>query len=131
MGKISDPKERHDAYHGFVQAVYANPQAIQQAAASSSTNVGAVMLSIIFAIITWHIPSELANAAAESGSSPATLFIGEYMFQPFPPNEAELGTALMKLLHDMKNSVDIETWSTFERRLPVNVRRLLREAYKL
>ena len=119
MAKISDRTERRDAFQGFIQAVYANPQAIQQA----DKNVAAVCVSILFAILSWHVP--------DSSYSSNLLTSTEYQFVPFPPAEAELGAALVKLMHDMKVSVGEETWHLVQKGLPVNVRRLLRENYQL
>jgi hypothetical protein len=120
MAKIRDPTERRDAFQGFIKVVYANPQAIQQAA----VNVSDAIASILFAIVTWHIPAEMPEQSS-------VLLTGDYNFRPFPPTEAELGTALAKLIQDMKTSVGDETWHTVEKKLPVNVRRSLREAYHL
>jgi transportin-1 len=121
MAKIIDPVERRDAYQGFVKVVYANPQAIQEAA----VNVSDAITSILFAIITWHLPAD------GSGQELTTaLFVGDYNFQPFPATEAELGAALTKLVQDIKQSVGEETWLSVSKKLPVNVRRLLREAYQ-
>jgi transportin-1 len=114
MAKITDPKERRDAYTGFIRAVYANPNAIQAA----SANVADAISSILFAVMSWHMPSHGVD------------FIN-VQFEPFPHSEAELGNALSKLLQDIKTSVGIETWSKVQAQLPVNVRRLLREAYQL
>jgi hypothetical protein len=120
MAKITDPNERRDAFQGFIQAVYANPEAIKEAAA----NVADSVASIIFAIVTWHMPTDLPDQST-------VLLSGDYNFRPFPQQEAELGAALFKLLHDMKSSIGHETWLSVQKNLPVNVRRLLREAYKL
>lgn len=114
MAKISDPKERRDAYTGFIRAVYANPNAIQEA----SVNVADAISSILFAIVSWHMPSSGVDVI-------------NVQFEPFPHSEAELGNALSKLLHDIKASVGDETWGNVKKLLPVNVRRLLLEAYHL
>ena len=120
MAKIRDATERRDAFQGFIQVVYANPQAIQQAAA----NVSDAIVSILFAIVTWHIPDELPEEST-------SLLSGDYSFLPFPPTEAELGATLVKLVQDMKLSVGEDVWYTVTKRLPVNVRKLLRETYQL
>jgi transportin-1 len=120
MAKIRDPTERRDAFQGFVQSVYANPQAIQQAAA----NVADAIASVLFAIVTWHMPSEVSDQST-------ALLTGEYKFRPFPQTEHELGTALARLIQDLKSSVGEDTWHSVQKELPVNVRRLLREAYQL
>jgi len=121
LAKVSDPTERRDAFEGFVKSVYANPQAIQRA----SVNVSGAIASILFAVITWHIPQDLPAQSA-------VLLNGEqYNFRPFPQQEAELGAALVRLVQDMKASVGSDTWLAVEKELPVNLRRLLREAYNL
>lgn len=120
MAKISDPTERRDAFQGFVQVVYANPQAIQHAAA----NVADAIASVLFAIVTWHLPPELSD-------QPSALLTGDYKFRPFPEAERELGMALARLILDIKSSVGEEEWHSVQKALPVNVRRLLREAYQL
>jgi transportin-1 len=120
MAKIHDPTERRDAFQGFVKAVYANPQAIQQA----STNVADAIASVLFAIVSWHMPSELSDESTQ-------MLTGDYKFRPFPQTEQELGTALVRLIQDLKSSVGEDTWHSVQKELPVNVRRLLREAYQL
>jgi transportin-1 len=114
MARIADPTERRDAFQGFVQAVYANPTAIQSAAAKPADAIS----SILFAIVSWHMPEDVDSNG-----------IASVQFQPFPPIEAELGEALKKLLQDIKTSAGEDTWSMVDTQLPVNVRRLLREVY--
>jgi hypothetical protein len=116
MAKITDATERRDAYTGFIRAVYANPNAIQDA----SNNVADTISSILFAVVSWHMPQ---------GEGPRDFV--NVQFEPFPQNEAELGQALSKLLLDIKSSVGDDTWEVVQRQLPVNVRRLLREVYHL
>jgi hypothetical protein len=120
IAKIMDPTERRDAFTGFCKALYANPQAIQQGAA----NVADVISSILFAIVSWHIPPE-ASIDAED------FLTRDYGFQPFPPTEAELGNQLGQLVRDIKSSVGEDVWKAVQNQLPVNVRRLLHEAYGL
>jgi transportin-1 len=114
MAKVVDPKERRDAFTGFIRAVYANPNAIQTA----TSNVADAISAILFAVVSWHMSSHEGD------------FIN-VQFEPFPHSEAELGNALSKLLKDIKSSVGDETWENVQKQLPVNVRRLLREAYQL
>ena len=116
LAKIEDPTERRDGFQGFIKVLYANPQAIQSAAANASDAVA----SILFAIITWHIPEHVHSAS---------ILTGEYAFHPFPPREAELGASIRGMIHDMKTFVGEETWQSVQNGLPVNVRRLLRENY--
>ena len=120
MARISDMVERRDAFQGFIQAVYANPDAIRQAHA----NVAETIASILFAIVTWHMPADIPEQST-------VLLNGDYNFRPFPQQEAELGAALVKLVHDMKASIGDEMWQSVQKNLPVNVRRLLREVYHL
>ena len=121
LGKIRDPAERHDAFTGFVQAIYANPQAIGHA----SDSVIDSMVSILFAILTWHIPEDLPDDSYKK------MLTDKYRFIPFPVSETELGTALVKLVQDMKQSVGENEWNIITKRLPVNVRKLFREVYNL
>lgn len=120
LAKISDPVERRDAFQGLVQAVYANPGAVQQATA----NVPDAIASILFAVVSWHIPADYMERSD-------VLLKGDYNFQPFPTTESELGSALQRLMQDMKTSVGEDTWKMVQKALPVNVRRLLRESYNL
>jgi transportin-1 len=135
MGKIIDPRERRDAYEGFLRVVYANPNALQQAANTSRRELADVMVVILVCIATWHVPSELTfeGATVEKVTYDANgNGDSDYShFRPFPPTEAELGKALAKFMQDMKVSVGDETWQLVQRRLPVNVRRLVREAYQI
>lgn len=119
MAKIVDPTERRDAFNGFCSAVYANPQAIQKA----STNASSAISSILYAIVSWHIPPESLVEDADD------ILSGKYGLLPFPSNEAELGSRLSQLIRDIRTSVGQETWQETENLMPVNVRRLLREAY--
>lgn len=123
MAKISDPGERRDAFEGFIKAIYANPQCIQTAAA----NVSDAITSILFALVSWHMPPQEENDYEHISD----ILTGEYAFQPFPQHEAELGTKLVQLVREIKTSVGEEPWSKVQSQLPVNVRRLLREAYQL
>jgi transportin-1 len=121
LGKIRDPSERHDAFTGFVQVIYANPQAMGHA----SGNVIDSMVSILFAILTWHIPEDLPDDSYKK------MLTDKYRFVPFPASEADLGAALVKLVQDMKQSVGENEWQIVTKRLPVNVRKLFREFYNL
>ncbi len=125
MAKISDPTERRDAFEGFIQALYANPQCIHQIA----RNVTDAVSSILFAIVSWHMP--LDPLEGDDDEEPSSFLYGEYTFYPFPTTEAKLGEALRQLINDIKASVGHEEWHRINQQLPVNVRRLLREAYQL
>mmetsp|Transcript_38685 Transcript_38685/g.93533 ORF Transcript_38685/g.93533 Transcript_38685/m.93533 type:complete len:1003 (+) Transcript_38685:66-3074(+) len=120
ISKVLDPTERRDAFTGFCKALYANPQAIQQC----GVNVADVISSILFAIISWHIPPE-------TNTEQVDFLTGDYGFQPFPPSEAEIGLQLAKLMKDIKASVGPDVWGSTQAQLPVNVRRLLQKAYDL
>ena len=115
MSKISDPAERRDAFEGFVAALRANPHSIQ----SAGPDVGEVITSILFAVVSWHIPSS---------EIPSNLLSGPYRFEPFPPEFNELLTALRQLLHDIKTS-SVEAWTGIEGQMPENVKRLMKEVY--
>lgn len=122
MAKISDPTERRDAYQGFVLSVNANPQAIQTA----TTNVTDTLTAIIFAILSWHIPTDddtpVQDLLHDTNSN---------KLQPFPPGETELYNALGKLMHDLKVSVSAEMWDQVYEQMPVNIRQLLKDVYQL
>lgn len=116
MAKIADPTERRDAFQGFVQAIYANPEAIQRATVNASDSIA----SILFAVVSWHMPQDFDPAA-----------IYQVQFEPFPQEQSDVETSLRKLLHDIKKSVGNDTWSAVEKGIPVNVRQFLREAYQV
>lgn len=120
MGRISDPNERREAYEGFLKVVYLNSSAIHRV---HGQDVVTVIVSIIKCIMTWHLPS---HPLMEEPSE-----VPENQFRPFPPTEAKLGEALSQLLVNIKSSVGDETWLMVQRTLPVNARKLLREAYQL
>ncbi|KAL7568429.1 hypothetical protein ACA910_012143 [Epithemia clementina (nom. ined.)] len=125
LAKISDPNERRDAFQGFIQVLYTNPQAIAQA----SANVQDAVACILFAVITWHMPP-----TQELSDRSVVLLLnggGDYSFVPFPPHEVELQRSVRGLMHDMKNFVGEDVWLSVQKNLPVNVRRLLRENYQL
>ena len=120
LSRISDLTEKRDAFTGLCNALYANPQAIQQAQASPPD----VITSILFAIVSWHIPADFPNDINE-------FLNGDYNFVPFPQEEAALGNSLAQLIQNIKSSVGAESWKIVESRLPVNVMRLFREVYRL
>ena len=120
LSRISDVAEKRDAFTGLCSALYANPQAIQQVEASDSD----VITSILFAITSWHIPSDFPEDIN-------SFLNGDYNFRPFPPLEADLGKQLAQLIQNIRSSVGREVWKVVENRLPVNLRRLFREVYHL
>lgn len=119
LSRVLDPTERREAFTGLCNALYANPQAIRQVDA----DVPNVITSILFAILTWHIPPEIPRDTDD-------FLNGDYGFIPFPPTEPELGQRLAQLIRDIRTSVGEESWKKSQDRLPVNVRRLFREAYQ-
>eukprot|EP00980_Cylindrotheca_fusiformis_P021477 scaffold8353_cov138-Cylindrotheca_fusiformis.AAC.8 len=118
IAKILDPVERRDAFTGFCMALYANPQAIQQ----TTANVADVISSILFAIVSWHVPPEASMDEPD-------YLTGAYGFRPFPPTDVELGNQLGQLSRNIKSSVGEDIWKSVESHLPGNVRQLLRETY--
>jgi transportin-1 len=119
LSRISDPTEKRQAFNGLCNSLYANPQAIQQV----DVSVPDVISSILFAIQTWHIPSDFPQDTND-------FLYGDYSFLPFPPTEAELGNRIAQLIQDLRSSVGEDSWKMVQDRLPVNVRRLFREAYQ-
>jgi hypothetical protein len=120
LSRISDVTEKRDAFTGLCNALYANPQAIQQVQASPPD----VITSIMFAITSWHIPADFPDDINE-------FLNGDYHFVPFPQEEAALGNSLAQLVQNIKTSIGEDSWKTVEGRLPVNVLRLFREVYRL
>jgi len=120
LSKISDATEKRDAFVGLCNALYANPQAIQQVQAS----VPDVITSIMFAISSWHIPADFPDDMNN-------FLHGNYQFIPFPPEEAALANRLSQLLQSIKGSVGADSWKTVESRLPGNIQRLFREVYQV
>ena len=118
MSKISDNTERHDAFAGFVAAVRANPHCIEQASGQSS--VGDVITSLLFAVVSWHIPEDETSIE---------LLTGPYRFEPFP-DYPDLLSSLRSLLHDLKTSLG-NVWAEVEAPMPPNVKRLLQEVYRI
>lgn len=123
LAKIADPTERRDGFEGFIKAIYANPQCIQ----SASANVSDAIASVLFALVSWHMPPQEETDYDQVSE----ILNGEYTFQPFPQHEAELGKKLVQLVREIRTSVGEETWTKVQNQLPVNVRRLLREGYNL
>ncbi|KAG7351775.1 heat repeat-containing protein [Nitzschia inconspicua] len=121
LSRITDVTERRDAFNGFCHALYANPQAIHQV---DNVGIPHVITSILFAILTWHIPSDVPRDTDD-------FLSGSYGFTPFPPTEAELGQRLSQLIRHIRSSVGGHVWKKSQDRLPVNVRRLFREAYQI
>ena len=116
MSKISDPTERKDAFEGFLLSIHANPQCINQ----SSSSLVDTITTILFAIVSWHIPRNNFSH---------NLLVGKYEFCPFPSEQADLGQALGNLVQDLKASAGDNLWSEVQRQMPVNVRKLMNDVY--
>jgi transportin-1 len=114
--KINDLLERRDAFEGFMLAFKANPQSIMTAADQLSDT----LTTILFAVVSWHVPC---------GNLSPTLLSGEYAFEPFPKEHADLCENLRVFLHHLKDLVGLQEWNGIENNMPVNVRRLFRETY--
>ena len=117
MSKISNPVERRDAFAGFVTALRANPHSVQNA----GTTLEEATTSIMFAVVSWHMPSSQIVP---------DLLSGPYGFEQFPAEFGELLESLRGLLRDLRTSSG-EGWERIERHMPVNVKRLMREEYGL
>lgn len=117
LSKISNPIERRDAFKGFVLALRANPHSIQSAGPDLSQSIVAIM----FACLSWHI--YLLEGA--------NLLDGNYRFQPFPSEFAELKESLTQLLNDLKTSAGQSSWNQVETQMPANVKRLMKEVYNI
>lgn len=118
MSKISNTGERRDAFAGFVAALRANPHSIQS---TGSTDITDVITSILFAVVSWHIPSS---------EIPSNLLSGPYGFEPFPDEFGDLLASLRQLLFDLKSSVG-EAWNQIDGQMPTNVKRLMKEVYHI
>ena len=113
--KIYDLTERRDAFEGLMLAIQANPQSITMAA----EQVSDILTAILFAVVSWHVPS---------GNLSPTLLSGKYSFESFPEEHADLCENLRVFLHHLKDIYSNE-WSSIQNNMPVNVRRLFREIY--
>ncbi len=116
--KIGDQTERRDAFEGVLCTIKANPESIR----SASTNIFETISGFLFALVSWHIPA--------NNYSPS-LLSGNYAFVAFPSAHADLQQKLGMFLHQLKVEVGAEQWDHAEKKLPVNVRKLLREQYHL
>merc|ERR1712176_715899 len=105
LSKISDVTEKRDAFIGLCNALYANPQAIHHVQAGPPD----VITSILFAITSWHIPSNFPDDINN-------FLNGEYNFVPFPQTEAALGNRLAQLIQNIRSSVGGEAWKIVENR---------------
>jgi len=115
MTKISDLTERRDAFEGFILTVQANPDTLTNASENDIT-------SILFAVVSWHIP--VGNVSPE-------LLKGKYAFVPFPDSYPELSQRIGLFLHSLKDLIGADSWGDIEKHMPVNVRQLLHDQYHL
>jgi len=114
--KIDNLTERRDAFEGFMLSVQTNPQSIMTA----SANVSDTITAILFAVLSWHVPSDNLDA---------NMLSGKYVFEPFPQDHSDLCESLRVFLHHLKDMVGLEVWNAVQNNMPVNVRRLFREIY--
>lgn len=113
MTKISDLTERCDAFEGFILTVQANPDTLKNASENDIT-------SILFAVVSWHIPV---------GKVSPDLLKGKYAFVPFPESYPELSQRIGLFLHSLKDLIGADCWGDIEKHMPVNVRQLLHDQY--
>jgi len=115
MSKIRDPIERRDAFEGFILSVQANPDTIRNASEDDIT-------SILFAVVSWHIPVD--NLSPD-------LLQGKYAFVPFPDSYPELFQRIGLFLHSVKELIGENSWKEIDKHMPVNVKQLLHDQYQL
>jgi hypothetical protein len=118
LAKVSDVRERREAFEGLILAIHANPHAIL-----SAPNRAGIVSAFIFTIVSWHIPAD------ERGVKHITseLLNGPYMFQPFPVEDAEIGKALKDIFTHIRNALGLDF--DVVANMPPNVQRLLKESY--
>jgi len=119
LARITDPTERNDGFTGLVVTIYANPNAIIQEA-----NI--TIPSLVFAIVSWHIPP---NDDGVLQVTSEMLNGTQYSFRSLGDEMAEIGQMLAELLHKVMGGVGEHKWEEVKRRMPVNVRKLLKEVY--
>lgn len=116
MSKISDLGERRDAFKGFIQAVILRPECILESATKTSDAIS----SILLAIVSWHIPDGCVPSAS--------MLRGPYQFKDFPLDCRDLIEEISMLLHTV---MPIVGWENVSGDIPMNVKVLLRDTYKL
>lgn len=119
IAKVSDIRERREAFEGLILALLANPHAIL-----SAPNRAAVFTAFVFAIVSWHIPVDERGIKLLT----ADMLQGPYTFQPFPVEDAELGNALRQLFTQMRSTLGLDF--DVVANLPPNVQRLIAEYYR-
>jgi len=118
LARVADVTERNEAFEGFIVAIHANPHAILAA-----QNRSAVVAAFLFAIVSWHIPTEASGVR----NITSEVLNGQYVFEPFPVESAEIGNALKQLLTQIRNALGQNLDEVAA--MPCNVRRLLAEQY--
>jgi len=118
LARVADITERREAFEGFIMAIHANPNAILAA-----QNRSAVVAAFLFAIVSWHIPTESSGVR----NITSEVLNGQYVFKPFPVESAEIGNALKQLLIQIRNALGQNLDEVAA--MPCNVRRLLAEQY--
>jgi hypothetical protein len=116
MSKIYDLAERKDAFKGFIEAVRLRPHCVLEA----SVQVSDVVTSILLAVVSWHIP--------DRSIATASMLHGKYNFREFPSECRDLVDDIISLLQLIMPLVG---WENIKADVPVNVKVLLRDVYKL
>jgi transportin-1 len=114
--KISDTKERCDAFEGLLLAIEKNPNVMHP----TSPDISNKVTSILFAVVSWHIPENFISSE---------ILHGPYGFTNFPSKCAHLQQNIMMFLHKVKDWIGPELWNSIFNGLPVNVRKLLKDQY--
>jgi transportin-1 len=117
MAKISDLTEKRDAFEGFFAAIQSKPEII-----GSSPNLLNDFTGILFAIVSWYLPTD--NYSAD-------VLHGSYDFQPLPVELDDFNHKIQIFVRGLKELVGEERWVELQKHMPVNVRRLLRDNYGL
>lgn len=116
--KISDLGERCDAFIGLLLAIQRNPKVMH----TSAPDISDIVSGILFAVVSWHIPENFLTSE---------ILHGPYSFTSFPSNCGDLHQKLKGFIHEIKNSLGTELWSTISGSFPRNVQKLLQEQYDL
>lgn len=114
--KISDTHERCDAFSGLLLAIEKNPHVMHP----TSPDISDKVTSILFAIVSWHIPEKFMSSE---------ILHGPYSFVNFPSDCESLQEHIRIFLHKIKDLIGPELWINIYRGLPINVRKLLKEQY--
>jgi transportin-1 len=114
--KISDIQERFDAFSGLLLAIEKKPHVMHP----TSPDISDKVTSILFAIVSWHIPENFMSSE---------ILHGQYGFVNFPPDCVPLQQNIRIFLHKIKDLIGSELWNNIYAGLPINVRKLLKEQY--